>query len=264
MTAGADGADIAGRRRAVRMSLDIQHARIPPRRTMAHDTDGVSARTPATAASVKGRDRTPVVTGRDRRITGVVLAGGLGRRMGGVEKALVAFRGRPLIAHVIERLLPQVTELLVNANRQTQRYETFGLPVVVDAIDGLVGPLAGLYTGLVRGANDLVLTVPCDSPWLPPDLAQRLLARMESEDAELAVARVGGRLHPVFCLSRRGLAPELAAYLEGGGRGVQQWMMSRRVAIEDFDDRPAAFENINTEDDLRRLEAAAGAAPDVG
>lgn len=260
---GADGADTAARRHAVRMPHDIQHARFRPRRTMAHDTDAVSARTHAAPACVEERDRTRVVTGGDRRVTGVVLAGGLGRRMGGVEKALVMFRGKPLIAHVIERLLPQVTELLVNANRQTQRYEAFGLPVVVDAIEGLVGPLAGLYTGLVRGANDLVLTAPCDSPCLPTDLARRLLARMDAEDADLAVARVGGRLHPVFCLCRRGLAPELAAYLEGGGRGVRQWMMSRRVAIEDFDDRPAAFENINTEDDLRRLEAAADAAHDA-
>ena len=188
----------------------------------------------------------------------MVLAGGLGRRMGGVEKGLIALRGRPLLAHVIDRLRPQVDELLLNANREIQRYEVFGLPVVGDVIEGCVGPLAGLHAGLVHATHDLVLSVPCDAPSLPGDLAPRLLARMESEGAELAIARSRGRIHPVFCLCRRALAADLEGYLEGGGRAVRTWVESRRHAIEDFDDEPAAFENINTIEDVRRLEAPGG------
>jgi molybdopterin-guanine dinucleotide biosynthesis protein A len=193
-----------------------------------------------------------------RRITGVVLAGGLGRRMGGVEKGLIELCGRPLLAHVIERLRPQVDELLLNANREIQRYAAFGVPVVGDVIEGCVGPLAGLHAGLVRATHDLVLSVPCDAPSLPGDLASRLLARMETEDAELAIARSRGRMHPVFCLCRRALVEDLAGYLDAGGRAVRTWVESRRLAIEDFDDEPAAFENINTIEDVRRLEAPGG------
>lgn len=219
-----------------------------------HPGNPIAEALPRTTPS--DEDETAHVDGtRVRRITGVVLAGGLGRRMGGVEKGLIELRGRPLLAHVIERLRPQVDELLVNANREIQRYASFGLPVVEDAVEGLVGPLAGIHTGLVHARHDLVLSVPCDSPALPGDLASRLLVRMESEDAEIAIARSHGRLHPVFCLCRRELAPALADYLEAGGRAVWTWVESRRLAIEDFDDAPTAFENINTTEDVRRLES---------
>jgi molybdopterin-guanine dinucleotide biosynthesis protein A len=211
--------------------------------------------TDAAAAPAAGQHGSPSGEQRVRRVTGVVLAGGLGRRMGGVEKGLIPLRGRPLLMHVIDRVRPQVDDLLLNANREVRRYEAFGLPVIGDAIDGLVGPLAGIHAGLVRATHDLVLSVPCDAPSLPDDLAHRLLARMEAADAEIAIARSRGRIHPVFCLCRRELAPELARYLESGGRAVLNWVESRRFAVEDFDDAPEAFENINTPEDVDRLES---------
>src|SRR6478672_11042374 len=128
---------------------------------------------------------------RGRRVasvTGVVLAGGQGSRMGGVDKGLQEFRGKPMAAHAIERLAPQVDELLINANRNPDDYARFGHRVIADEIPGFAGPLAGFERGLAHAAGDLVVTVPCDSPFLPADLVWRLRGRLEAEEAQLAVA----------------------------------------------------------------------------
>jgi molybdopterin-guanine dinucleotide biosynthesis protein A len=188
-------------------------------------------------------------------VTGVVLAGGLGRRMGGVDKGLQLLDGRPMVAQVIERLQPQVDELLINANQNLDRYAAFGHRVVPDSIEGFAGPLAGLERGLANATHGLVATVPCDSPFLPADLVIRLYEALATGGADLAVARTGSQPHPVFCLCRRELHANLAAYLAGGGRKIDHWYSSLHVAEVDFADEAAAFDNLNTRDEL---QAAAG------
>ncbi len=184
-------------------------------------------------------------------ITGVILAGGLGRRMGGVDKGLQLLAGKPLVRHVAERLAPQVGKLLINANRSQADYATLGYPVVADSIPDFAGPLAGLHAGLAVADTSWVLTAPCDSPHLPLDLAERLLAGAVATGSGLAIARAEDRVHPVFCLCRRDLRGELEAFLHGGGRRVKQWCEENGVAIVDFDDQPTAFRNFNTLEDLQ-------------
>jgi len=189
-----------------------------------------------------------------RQITGLVLAGGQGRRMGGVDKGLVLLDGRPLVAHVLERLAPQVADVLINANQNLERYAGFGMPVVPDAVGGFAGPLAGLHAGLARATRELVVTVPCDSPFLPNDLVARLAAAQAAHDAQLAVAKTFDQPHPVFALVKRGVLPHLAAFLEAGGRKIDAWYATLNVIEVPFDDEAEAFRNINTADEL----AAAG------
>jgi molybdopterin-guanine dinucleotide biosynthesis protein A len=192
------------------------------------------------------------------KITGVVLAGGQGRRMGGVDKGLRELKGRPLVAWVIERFAPQVDELLINANQNLDTYGAFGHRVVADAIGGFAGPLAGLHRGLAAATHPLVATVPCDSPFLPADLIARLRAALEAQSAQLAVARTGTQPHPVFCLCLRDLLPHLGSFLESGGRKIDAWYSTLRVAEVAFDDEAEAFSNINTIDELQRFEQGDG------
>ena len=187
-------------------------------------------------------------------VTGLVLAGGQGSRMGGVDKGLQPFRGKPMVAHVIERLAPQVDELLINANRNPDDYARFGHRVIADEIPGFAGPLAGFERGLAHASGELVATVPCDSPFLPADLIARLRAQLESADAELAVARTGEQPHPVFTLMRRDVLPSLQRFLGSGQRKIDRWYGELRVAEVAFDDEADAFLNINTRDELAKLE----------
>lgn len=188
------------------------------------------------------------------RVTGLILAGGQGRRMGGVDKGLKLLRARPMVQWVIERLAPQVDELLINANQNAAAYAAFGYPVVADAITGYAGPLAGLHRGLTVAQHELVATAPCDSPFLPDDLVERLRKALDAREAELAVARTGDQPHPVFCLCRRSVLPGLTAFLESGGRKIDAWYAALRVAEVPFDDETAAFSNINTERELAAYE----------
>ena len=183
-------------------------------------------------------------------ITGIVLAGGQGRRMGGVDKGWVELAGKPMIAHVLARLVPQVGDVLINANQNLDRYAAFGLPVVPDAVGGFAGPLAGLHAGLTRATRAHVVTVPCDSPFLPTDLVERLANALASNRAQLAVAKTFDQPHPVFCLVRRDVLAHLAAFLEGGGRKIDAWYASLAVTEVAFDDEADAFRNINTADEL--------------
>jgi molybdopterin-guanine dinucleotide biosynthesis protein A len=187
-------------------------------------------------------------------VTGVILAGGQGRRMGSVDKGLKALRGRPMIEWVIERFGPQVDELLINANQNLERYAQFGHRVIPDAIGGFAGPLAGLHRALGEASHELVATVPCDSPYLPRDLIARLHAALLAEDADLAVAKTGEQAHPVFCLCRKGVAPSLTEFLGQGGRKIDAWYARLKVVEVAFDDNAAAFSNINTEAELAALE----------
>src|SRR5215468_11576338 len=191
-----------------------------------------------------------------RSVTGVVLAGGQGRRMGSVDKGLVLLQGRPMVRHVLERLRPQVEEILINANQHRAEYEAFGYAVFADAIGGFAGPLAGLQVGLAQAAHPLVATVPCDSPFLPADLVSRLRGALESHGADLAVARTFDQPHPVFALVRRSLLAHLARFLEGGGRKIDAWYASLKVVEVAFDDEAAAFRNINTAEELKQAVAA--------
>jgi molybdenum cofactor guanylyltransferase len=190
-------------------------------------------------------------------VTGIVLAGGMGRRMGGVDKGLVELDGRPMVAHVLARLGPQVGALLVNANQNPDRYASFGFPVVPDDVGGFAGPLAGLHAGLTRAGTRCVVTCPCDSPFLPLDLVARLADGLERDDAELAVARTFDQPHPVFALARRDVLPHLTQYLAAGGRKIDAWYATLRVVEVPFDDEADAFRNINTADELAAAATSA-------
>lgn len=182
-------------------------------------------------------------------ITGVILAGGLARRMGGRAKGLQPYAGRPLLAHAIERLRPQVATLLLNVNHDRAAYADFGLPLIGDHFADYPGPLAGLHAGLVAAQTPWVLSVPCDSPRFPADLAARLLAAAIAERRQIAIARAGERMHPVFCLCHATLAAALSDTLLSGGRRVMQWCDSQQAAIVDFPEVDA-FANCNTDADL--------------
>ena len=191
---------------------------------------------------------------RAQAITGVILAGGLGRRMGGVDKGLQLLQGRPLVAHVIERLAPQVDELLINANQNAARYADYAYRVVPDQIPDFAGPLAGLHVALSTASHPLVATAPCDSPFLPGDLVFRLFSALTAANADLAVARTFDQAHPVFCLCRRSVLPHLSDFLARGERKFGRWYATLKVVEVPFDDEAEAFENINTREELGRFE----------
>ncbi|MSQ70088.1 MAG: molybdenum cofactor guanylyltransferase [Betaproteobacteria bacterium] len=199
-----------------------------------------------------------------RTITGLILAGGQGRRMGGVDKGLQPFRGKRLVDHVYERLVPQVGGIIINANQNHDDYRSFGVRVVSDALKepggGFAGPLAGLHAGLSISRRPYLATVPCDSPFFPHDLVERLFKQLNDSGAELAVARTGNQSHPVFCLVRRGVVEHLADFIKDGGRKIDAWYAALHVVEVAFDDEVAAFSNINTRDELASLEGATGAA----
>ncbi|MEJ7667732.1 MAG: molybdenum cofactor guanylyltransferase MobA [Casimicrobiaceae bacterium] len=183
-------------------------------------------------------------------VTGIVLAGGMGRRMGGVDKGLVELSGEPMVAHVLRRLLPQVASIVINANQNRERYAAFGHPVVADAVGGFAGPLAGLHAGMSAATTPLVVTAPCDSPFLPEDLVARLAAARQRAAAQLAVAKTFAQPHPVFALVSCDVLPHLADFLTGGGRKIDRWYAQLRVVEVPFDDEADAFRNINTVDEL--------------
>jgi molybdopterin-guanine dinucleotide biosynthesis protein A len=170
--------------------------------------------------------------------------------MGGVDKGLVMLEGRAMVEHVLDRLAPQVGAIVVNANQNRERYAAFGHPVVADAVGGFAGPLAGLHAGMTAATTPFVVTVPCDSPFLPLDLVARLSRAVLAGDAELGVARTFDQPHPVFALVRRDVLPNLAAFLAGGGRKIDAWYGALRVVEVGFDDCADAFRNINTRDEL--------------
>jgi molybdopterin-guanine dinucleotide biosynthesis protein A len=198
----------------------------------------------------------PASSTQKRGVTGLVLAGGQGTRMGSLDKGLVLLQGRPLIKHVVERFAPQVAELLINANRNVAEYEALGHPVIRDQIEGFAGPLAGLHAGLMHAEHPLVATVPCDSPFLPFDLVSRLNQALDAGRHDLAVARTDHQPHPVFALTRRSVLPHLARFLAAGGRKIDAWYASLKTVEVPFDDEAEAFRNINTAAEL----AAAGGA----
>lgn len=174
--------------------------------------------------------------------------------MGGIDKGLQMFRDRTLIESVLERMRPQVAETLINANQNQERYETFGHKVIGDLVSGHAGPLAGLHSALSAASHDLVLTVPCDSPFLPADLVDRMEHALRTQSADVAVARTGQQAHPVFSLVQRELLPHLTRFLDDGGRKIDAWYADLNVVEVAFDDQPGAFANFNTLAELHSAE----------
>lgn len=189
------------------------------------------------------------------RITGLILAGGRGSRMGNVDKGLQTFRGAPMVFHVIMRLKPQTGSLIINANRNLGPYEGFGLPVWPDQLTGFEGPMAGFQTGLAHCETDYMVTAPCDSPFLPENLVERLADAIGEADIAVAVTDDGNRRqpHPVFCLMKASLLPHLTMFLQEGERKIGAWYRSLDFVEVLFPDE-AAFRNINTLEELRQFE----------
>jgi molybdopterin-guanine dinucleotide biosynthesis protein A len=199
-------------------------------------------------------------------ITGLILAGGRGSRMGGVDKGLQNFRGQSLAQQTLVRLQQQSLppqDILINANRNLAAYQSLGVPVWPDSLDGFAGPLAGFLTGLEHCQTPLLLTVPCDSPLFPLDLVQRLVQAMADQDADLAMAAAPEadgtvRPQPVFCLLKTELLESLIKFTQGGGRKIDAWTGQHRCAIVPFDrsgDSAHAFANANTLAELQELES---------
>lgn len=184
------------------------------------------------------------------QVTGVILSGGQGSRMGNADKGLQPYQGRLLIAHVIARFAPQVTELLISANRNIERYREFGYEVLLDDAPSFEGPLAGVQRALRAARFDYLATAPCDVPHLPLDLVDRLHIALADQTVDVAVARTSERVHPVLCLMRTRVRPSLDVYLDGGGRKLRDWFAKLHVAEVPFDDTADAFKNYNTLDAL--------------
>lgn len=206
-------------------------------------------------------DRMPLPIPR-AAITGVVLTGGRGQRMGGADKGLLPFRGQPLVGHLLAALREVTACQLISANRNLADYETLGCPVIRDAGPAFAGPLAGILATLRSAWTPYVLTVPCDTPLLTGALLKRLLRAASTSGAAIVVAGDGARLHPVIMLAETRLADDLAACLAAGERKVESWMRRHSWATADFSDRPGALANLNTPEDLARLAQDASRATD--
>lgn len=200
-------------------------------------------------------------------ITGLVLAGGQGSRMGGVDKGLQIFQGQALARRALQRLAPQVGSIALNANRHLDEYRSWGMPVWPDAPDqeSFAGPLAGFLSGLSHCSTAYLCTVACDTPLFPQNLVARLALGLQQAQADIAMAagsegESGLRTQPVFCLIKVTLRPALLAFMQQGGRKIEAWTASQRSTVVYFDqpgDAPQAFFNINTLRDLSRLETLA-------
>lgn len=187
-------------------------------------------------------------------ITAVILAGGKARRMGGEDKGLIQLHGRALLDYIITGVRPQVGHVLINANRNLNRYGAFGYPVVADITGDYFGPLAGMASGMQASGTRYIVALPCDSPYVPTGLAERLYQAMAAADAEISVAHDGVRLQPVFALLSCELLPGLLQYLEGGGRKIDTWYARQRLAYADFSDLQDTFLNLNSPADLPVIE----------
>ena len=194
---------------------------------------------------------------RPDQITGVILAGGKARRMGGIDKGLVDFAGRPLVSRVAEALRPQVGRLVINANRNHDTYGSLGFEIVPDTLADYQGPLAGFAAAMAAASTPWILTVPCDGPFVAPDLAARLAGALTQScadaPAELAVADDGERLQPVYALLAVDLAGSLSRFLAEGERKIDRWYARHRYAVADMSDCPRCFTNINTLEDSAAL-----------
>ncbi len=188
------------------------------------------------------------------KISGIILAGGKARRMGGEDKGLTPLQGRPMVQHVMERLRPQLDTLVISANRNREQYGAFGYPVVSDRDQSFQGPLAGIASGITATDTPLVLITPCDTPLLPLDLVTRLHQTLQQSGRPLAVAHDGERLQQLCFLADRTILGSIEDHLRQDQRRVQQWINQLEPAICPFDD-PLAFANINTPEEQQAIEA---------
>ena len=187
-------------------------------------------------------------------VTAVILAGGKGRRMDGKDKGLVELANRPLIEYVIDAIKPQVETIILNANRNQEQYSQYGYPVISDALLDYQGPLAGFISALKSSTTSHIVTLPCDGPFLPKDLVERLVLALTDSEAEIAVAHDGDRMQPVYSLIPTTLINSLSSFLDTGERKIDLWYKQHRVALADFSDCPEKFRNINTAEQRDRLQ----------
>lgn len=189
-----------------------------------------------------------------QQISAVILAGGMGRRMGGQDKGQLIFNGRPLIEYVLETIQPQVKTILINANRHQTEYARYGYPVVPDILPGYQGPLAGFASGMRAAATPYIVTLPCDGPFSAPDLVIRLITALKNMHADIAVAHDGQRLQPVYALLPARLLTSLEDFLAAGERKIDRWYAQHNMALADFSDAVQTFRNINTPQDQHRIQ----------
>ena len=188
------------------------------------------------------------------QVTAVVLAGGRGRRMGGEDKGLVPLAGRPMVEHVLQAVQPQVGAVVLSANRNRERYEALGYPVVADAVGDFWGPLAGVASAMRVARSPYLLTVPCDAPLVPGDLAAVLYRALRGEGADIAVAHDGERMQQAFALLSCRLLGDLGEYLAAGERKVQVWYARHRLVTADFSARGEVFATVNTPEERAAIE----------
>lgn len=179
-------------------------------------------------------------------LSGVILAGGLARRMGGIEKALVEFQGETLLSHVIKKVQPQVKILYLNINKKDGQYQRFNLPILKDELEGFLGPLAGILTALNKIETTYLLVVPCDTPFVSLNLAEKLFKEMQQQNALGAVVHDGERLQPTFLLLHKQLRNDLETYLQNGQRSIEQWLERHLIAKVNFSSQANDFINFNT------------------
>lgn len=194
----------------------------------------------------------------DEPLSAVVLAGGQATRMGGADKGLLQFLGKPLVARICNALKPQADELMLNANRNLQQYRQLGYLVVTDELDDYQGPLAGMHSALLAAEHNWLLTIPCDGPFVATDYAAKMLAAAHANKVYLAVAHDGTRLQPVYALLHRKLATSLTHFLQGNTRKIDAWYQQHEFAVVDFSESSAMFTNINTPQQLAELEQLHG------
>lgn len=189
------------------------------------------------------------------KVNGVVLAGGLARRMGGQDKGLVDYNSRAMIEYALEALSPVVKEVYINANRHLEQYRQFGYAVISDQTETFDGPLAGVLSAMLQSDAEILLVIPCDSPLVQSSHLQKMLESRNNADADIAVAFDGKRLHPVFLALKRSLAPSLQEFLSSGQRKIDLWLEQHHVIRVDFSETPQIFLNVNTLEELSDLES---------
>lgn len=188
-------------------------------------------------------------------ITGVILAGGMARRMGGDDKGLKLFKGKPLIKHVITALKPQLDTIIINSNRNIEVYQQFGYQVITDSVADFCGPLAGMLSAMQFIDDNYILTAPCDAPMISAQYRQRMMETLLNEQADIAVASDGDRMQPVFSLIPTRLQEDLAQYLAQGDRKIDLWFEQYKLAVVDFSDQTDSFINLNTLDDINQYQS---------
>lgn len=187
-------------------------------------------------------------------ITAVILAGGRGRRMGGLDKGLMNFAGKPMIEHTLTAITPQCQAVIINANRNIERYAQYKHPVLSDESCDFQGPLAGFAIAMENANTSLLVTIPCDAPVIPDDLVERLLTAMHKTDADIAVAHDGDRLQPVYALIKTELQTNLKDFLDSGDRKIDLWYAQNNMTTVDFSDIRQVFKNINTPEQQQTLD----------